>query len=89
MHDSLHGCLAGWGTRKGMIEAKLAKQLVHLKQMPFYGIFIDLQKAFDAMAWGRCLEILALHGVGLQMIHLNCNFWDMATNVCQPKGNYS
>jgi hypothetical protein len=73
----------------GIIEAKLAQQLVHFKQMPFYGIFIDLQKAFDAMDWGCCLEILALHGVGLQMMHLIRNFWDTAANICRAKGNYS
>jgi hypothetical protein len=57
--------------------------------MPFFGIFIDLRKVFDAMDWGCCLEILALHGAGQQMLFLIRNFWDMATNICQKKGNYS
>jgi hypothetical protein len=49
LHDSLHGSLAlqGMGTR--IIEAKLAQQLAHLGQMPFFGVFINLRKAFDAM----------------------------------------
>jgi hypothetical protein len=74
LHNILHGCLALQGTRTGIIEAKLAQQFAHLGQTPFFGIFIDLQKAFDAMNQGRCLKILVLHGVGPQMFHLICNF---------------
>ncbi len=46
LHNNLHGCLALWGTGTGIIEAKLAQQLAHLEQMPFFGIFINLRKAF-------------------------------------------
>ncbi len=88
LHDSLHGCLALQGIGTGIIEAKLAQQLAHLEQMPFFGIFISLQKAFDNMNHGRCLEILALHGVGPNMPRLICNFCDLAMNVCWVKGNY-
>ena len=52
LHDSLHGCLAGRGTETGIIEAKLAQQLAHLEQVPFFGVLIDLKKAFDAMDRG-------------------------------------
>jgi hypothetical protein len=89
LHDSLHGCLASRGMGTGIIEAKLAQQLAHLEQMPFFGIFIDLRKAFDAMDHGLCLEILALHRVGPKMLRLIRNFWDSVTNVCLAKGNYS
>jgi hypothetical protein len=88
LHDSLHGCRALRGTGTGIIEAKLAQQLAHLEQMPFFSTLSNLQKAFDAMDRGRCLEILALHGVGPKMLRLIRNFWDSATNVCQAKGNY-
>ncbi len=86
--DSLHGCLTLQGTGTRIIEAKLAQQLAHLEQTPFFGIFIDLRKAFDTMDRGRCLQILVLQGVGPQMLRLICNFWDLATNVCRAKGNY-
>jgi hypothetical protein len=88
LHNSLHGCLAGRGTGMGIIEVKLAQQLAHLEQAPFFGVFIDLKKAFDAMDQGRCLAILALHGVGPQMLRLISNFRETATNVCRAKGNY-
>ncbi len=88
LHDSLHGCLALQGTGTGIIKAKLAQQLAHLEQPPFFGVFINLRKAFDTMDCGRYLEILALHRVGPKMLCLIRNFWDSATNVCQAKSNY-
>ena len=72
----------------GIIEAKLAQQLAHLEQGPFFGVFIDLKKTFDAIDRGRCLAILALHGVGPDMLRLICNFGNTAINVCRAKGNY-
>ena len=50
-----------------MIKAKLVQQLAHIEQVPFYRVFIDLKKAFDAMDWERCLLILEGHGVGPNM----------------------
>jgi hypothetical protein len=42
-------CRNGQGTGTAVIEAKLTQQLAHIEQAPFYGVFIDLRKAFDAM----------------------------------------
>ncbi len=47
--DSLHGCLAGRGTGTGITEAKLAQQLAHLEQAPFFGVVVGLKKVFDTM----------------------------------------
>ncbi len=58
LHESLHGCWNGRGTGTAGIEAKLAQQLAHLEQVPFYGVFIDLKKAFDTMDRERCILIL-------------------------------
>ena len=30
-------------------QVKLAQQLAYIKQVPLYGVFIDLRKAYDAM----------------------------------------
>ncbi len=49
LHNSLHECLAGRGMGTGIIEAKLAQQHAHLEQWPFFGVFLDLKKAFDTM----------------------------------------
>ena len=49
VHDCLHGFLAGRGTGTAILEVKLAQELAQLEQEPWYGGFIDLKKAFDAM----------------------------------------
>ena len=73
-HDSLHGSVPGRGTGTGIIEAKLAQQLAYIEQEPFFGVFIDLRKAFDAMDRGRCLLILEGYGVGPNIRQLIQNF---------------
>ena len=50
LHESLHGCQDDRGTGMAVIEAKLAQQLAHLEQRPFYGVFLkNLKKAFGVM----------------------------------------
>jgi hypothetical protein len=66
----------------------LSQQLAHIEQTPFYGVFIDLKKAFDAMDRERCLFLLEGHGAGPNMRRLIRHFWDEATNVCRASGNY-
>ena len=88
LHDSLHGCRNGRGTGTAVIEAKLSQQLAHIEQTPFYGVFIDLKKAFDAMDRERCLLLLEGHGAGPNMRRLIRHFWDEATNVCRASGTY-
>ncbi len=64
LHDCLHGCRNGQGTGTAVIKAKLAQQLAHIEQAPFYGVFINLRKVFDTMDWEQCLFILEVHCVG-------------------------
>ena len=66
----------------------MAHHLAHLEQVPFYGVFLDLQKAFYDMDRARCLLILEGYGVGPNMIWLIQNFWRNAVLVCQASGNY-
>jgi hypothetical protein len=71
-----------------VIEAKLTQQLTHIEQTPFYGEFVDLTKAFDAMDRERCLQLLGEYGVGPKMTRLIRHFWDEAMNICRASGNY-
>ncbi len=87
LHESLHGCRDGRGTGTAVMEAKLAQQLAHLEQVPFYGVFLDLKIAFDSMDRKRCLLILGGYGVGPKMIWLIRNFWENAKMVCQASVN--
>ncbi len=68
LHESLHGCCNGRGTGTSVMEAKLAQQLAHLEQVPFYGIFLNLKKVFDLMDCKCCLLILGGYEVGPKII---------------------
>jgi hypothetical protein len=70
LHDTFHGCHTHRGTGTVVIEAKLAQQLASLELQPFYGVFLDLCKAFDAANRDRCLMILEGYGAGPWMIRL-------------------
>jgi hypothetical protein len=88
LHEALHRCWNRRGTGTAILEAKLAQQLAYLEQEPFYGVFLDLKKAFNAMDRERCLLILEGYSVGPNMVRLIDNFWRVATMVCRVSGNY-
>jgi len=88
LHDCLHGCCNHRGTGTGVIEAKLAQQLSYLEQKLFYGVFLDLKKAFDLMGREHCIMILEGYGAGPRMIRLIRGYWCNAIMVCCALGNY-
>ena len=83
LHDALHGFRPGRSCRTGIMEVKLAQQLASLEQSPFFGIFLDLKKAYDAMDRDRCLKILRDVGVGEKTTHLISRFWRDGILVCR------
>jgi hypothetical protein len=88
LHDCLHGGLPRRGTETAIMEAELQQQLAWAEQEPLYEIYLDLRKAYDALDWGRCLEILAGYGVGPNLPCLQEQFWNDAKMVCRAGGNY-
>ncbi len=88
LHNCLHGGLPQRGTGTAIMEAKLQQQLAWAEQEPLYQIYLDLQKAYDALDQGRCLEILAGYRVGPNLLFLQGQFWDDAKMVCRAGGNY-
>ena len=88
LHDTLHGYCATRGTGTMVIEAKLAQQLSYIKMQLFYGVFLDLKKAFDAMDRERCIMILEGYGTGPRMIRVIRNYWRNAIMVRRTSGNY-
>ena len=45
------------------LESKLI-QKISLSEEVLFEVFLDIQKAHDALNWDICLEILATYGVG-------------------------
>jgi hypothetical protein len=82
LHDSLHGCRSKCGTGTTIIEVKLAQQLLYLKLKPFYGVFLDLWKAFDVMDREQSIMMLEGYGAGPRMIRLIHGYWRDAIIVC-------
>jgi hypothetical protein len=62
--------------------------LSYLELKPFYGVFLDLWKAFDAMDREQCIMLLEGYGAGPRMIYLIRGFWPDAIMVCRAAGNY-
>ena len=80
-HDCLHGFLSSRGTSTSTTEATLTQQLAYMDQVPLYGIFINLRKAYDVMDRDMCTEILAGYGVGPKMQKL-IQFLGIMLNWC-------
>ena len=76
----------GCGT--GTMKAKLVQQLAFTEQCPLFGIFINLQKAYDAMDWERGVDILRKAGVGPKALWLIILFWERAQLICKVGGYF-
>ncbi len=88
LHDSLHCCRNNHGTGTAIIEAKLAQQLSYFELKPFYGVFLDLRKAFDTMDREQCILILKGYGAGPLLVCLVQMYWRDAIMVCRASGYY-
>jgi hypothetical protein len=88
LHNYLHGRLPGWGTGMAIMEVKLQQQLAWAEQESLYQIYLDLQKAYDALDRGPCPGILAGYRVGPNLLRMQKWFWDNIKMVCRAGGNY-
>jgi hypothetical protein len=88
LHNSLHGCCNKHRMGTAIIKAKLVQQLSYLELKPFYGVFLNLRKAFDAMDRERCIMILEGYGAGPRLVWLVCSYWRDAIMVCWALGIY-
>ena len=74
-NNSLHGFWTGRGVGTATLEDKLLHKLKSMKEAVLHTIFLDLQKAYNALDWYRCLNILEVYGVGIQTLQLLQTCW--------------
>ena len=66
----LHGFWAGRGTGNAALKVKLLQHLTAMGEAILFEVFLDLQKAYDALDRYRCLNILAEYRVGPRALRL-------------------
>ena len=87
-HDALHGFREGCGSGTTTLEAKLPQKLAAMREEVLYVIFLDLNKAYDALDRSRSLEILKGYRVGDRVRRLLREYWDRTTMVVRAGGYY-
>ena len=63
-------------------------QSVALWEEVLYVIFVELQKAYDALDRSRCLDILESYGVGPRACQILHTYWRQLTMVARVCGYY-
>ena len=69
-HDVLHGIWAGHGTGTADLEAKLTQQLMAMRYAVLFKLFLDLNKAYNALDQERCLDNIAAYRVSPRTLQL-------------------
>ena len=75
LHNALHGFRARRGTKTVILESKLVQQLTGIAQEPLLHLFLDLQKAYDSLDMGWCMENLRVYGMGQDTARLISHPW--------------
>ena len=76
------------GTVTAYLEPKLLQQIMDVRQDVLYEIIMDLHKSYDSLDRNRCLNILAVYGVGTQTLYLLRKYWVRPTMVVQARGYF-
>ena len=56
-HDVLHGFQVFRVTKTAVLKDELLQKVVAIREAVLFEVFLDLQKAYDALYWDICLEI--------------------------------
>ena len=59
-----------------------------MREAVLFEVFLDLQKAYDALDWGRCLEILTLYGVSPRTVRILRTYFVCLTTVARAVGYF-
>ena len=88
IHDALHRFRTGRGTSTTSLEANMIQNLTEIREELIYDIFLDIHKAYCAVYFGRCLEILAAYGVVPWEMRLLWRYWGRLPVVSRSDGYY-
>ena len=70
------------------LNVKLLQKVAALREVVIYAIFLDLQKAYNALGRSRCLDILKVCGVGPRDLCLFRMYWESLNMVAHAGGYY-
>ena len=87
-HNTLNGFHTGRITGNDPLEANLLQKLTDMREDFLYDIFLDLHKAYIILDCGRCLDILAVYGVGTRVLRLIQRYWDRLSMVAWSGGYF-
>ena len=76
------------GTRTAALEAKIFQQNMAMREAVLFEVFLDLQKAYNALVRERDLDLLAAYGVGLRTVRLLWAYWDQLNMVAKAGGYF-
>ena len=74
-HDDLHKFCARRGTYTATLEENLLQQRISTRETFLHIIFIDLQKAYNALYMEHYMDILVGYGVGPRTLHILRTYW--------------
>ena len=87
-HDVLYRFWAGRGTGTAALNTKLLQQRMSTREAVLFEVLMDLQKAYDALDWETCLDIITAYGVGTRTIQLLRTYWDQLIMVDRAGGYF-
>ena len=64
LHNALHGFRSWRVMGTTTLEAKLAHQLAEIAYEPLFQVVLDIQKVYDLLDRGQCMEILHVYVMG-------------------------
>ena len=85
-HDLMHGFGEVRGTGTVDLKDKLIQQLMAMREAVLFEVFLDIQKAYAALDWDRCLDILVAYGVDPRSLRLLWTYWEQLTMVARAGG---
>ena len=75
LDDVLRGFRAGRGMGTATLEAKLLHQLAGISHELLFQVFLGVQKAYNSLDRGRCMEILRGYRILQNMVRLISHHW--------------